>query len=435
MTVHRSSSWLPPFLTVLAMCAVLPHLVYTDMALLNLHGTIIRSSSRILTQNSIVHQKQIENDKDVVLPMDEVANAIKTRTMQSSNDMDSHQQQQSKQLSKNFRWSRKAVLTANSDKQTGPAASSPSSSTPLPPSASIDVRYQCAGPEYDAFAQNLHGQVQNWVDQGLRPPTWGRRLSPLPPNSRLLMFGNSHMRQVALALAGQGGGGSVDENQIRHIHAYGFEKRSPSQIMAQRYTFVNNATLYIVANSAVAHCPHPAWKMALEEQIETSLNSMDAIVMGLFNPGKVLGTYIDKFLPAHYGCGLDEPRPMVRDLARVYDGPLGFISMFGDQHAAVVDRTLRDMQRLRHIDNRTALSLRARDYSDWLHHEGSYDLIDDDNENDEINNNNHRKQLAVGRCEGGTFLGLKGHRCVGAEGGIPDLLAWDISEFMYSMML
>lgn len=299
----------------------------------------------------------------------------------------------------------------------------------------IGIRYQCEGAEYERFSSLLRRRAKALVRQGARPLQWGRRVAPLPPHARVLIFGNSHARQVALALAGQGGAEMITE-----VHAYGFDQLLPSQIMAQRYRYTNNSTLYIVANSVVAHCPHPNWKVALEQQIEASLDSMDAIVMGVFNPGRILKKHIKTMMPAHLGCSLTAPRPTVANLAQLYPGPIAFISMFGlGSHLEEVKYSHQVLNKLRRRYNRTTVAIESRDYVKILQHEGSHKEVDDvTTTTSNTTTSGYVNQTAPGICVGGGKgrhrEGMGSHRCVGPQGGMPDMVAWDLSEFVYHVM-
>lgn len=56
------------------------------------------------------------------------------------------------------------------------------------------MRYQCQGPNYNAFSQQL---MEFMNDATRHPATWGRRSFPLPDNTSILIFGNSHTGQTA----------------------------------------------------------------------------------------------------------------------------------------------------------------------------------------------------------------------------------------------
>lgn len=333
------------------------------------------------------------------------------------NDMITEKQQQHRDDDVGFNWNTKSVLIGTSvDSFQSP------------------VRYTCQGNQYDQFVHRLHRQAQQWVEQGLRPPTWGRRPSPLPPNFRLLIIGNSHARQVGMALAGQGRGGErrsdniTNVNQIRHIDPYHYDKNQLHKLMAQRYAYANNSTLYIVSNTVATYCPHPLWKRALEEQIEASLDSMDAIVMGRFNSGNQLDGLFDEFLPSDYGCGADQPPPSMKQLVEVYNGPVGFLPMFGSHYDKVAKESQRILQKLKTNKSRKTATFRPRLYVDLLQHKGGFETWLEN-----MHGSKTIDKFAPGQCVNSKTEA--GHRCVGRGGGLPDLMAWDLSEFMYNLVL
>eukprot|EP00978_Attheya_sp_CCMP212_P032325 scaffold125706_cov56-Attheya_sp.AAC.1 len=59
------------------------------------------------------------------------------------------------------------------------------------------VLYQCDGEDYYEF----HNSLQSlWCESLTERPFWGRRESPAPRNTNILVWGNSHTRQVVEAM-------------------------------------------------------------------------------------------------------------------------------------------------------------------------------------------------------------------------------------------
>lgn len=306
---------------------------------------------------------------------------------------------------------------------------------------SAQVHYQCTGPEYQRLGRLLQKHAAHLVETGQKPPTWGHRAQPLPSNARILMFGNSHLRQVALSLVGQFVSNS-NTSSITEIHQYGMQ--TGSQIMAQRYTIGGlNITIYVVTNSYVAHCPHPYWKDALEQQIGVSLDSMDAVVMSVLNPYDAKYRHLEyytniadklkRYVPAEYNCRVEHlTPPSLGELLGVFpdNRPVVYLTMFSDHNQGVVQRAraayqqqAQKQKRRQGAQNTTTVSspvlfLRVRDYIDNVHHEGAVGHL-------------ARQRHLPSHCIAKKAMGKLKHRCVGKSGGYPDLVAWDVSEFLF----
>ena len=65
--------------------------------------------------------------------------------------------------------------------------------TPKDEKNGFHLRYRCIGPEYDAFADQLHSFVEK--DRPNHHPLWGKR--GIPANQTFLILGSSHLQQVA----------------------------------------------------------------------------------------------------------------------------------------------------------------------------------------------------------------------------------------------
>uniref|UniRef100_A0A7S3P3Q0 SGNH domain-containing protein n=1 Tax=Amphora coffeiformis TaxID=265554 RepID=A0A7S3P3Q0_9STRA len=274
------------------------------------------------------------------------------------------------------------------------------------------IWYQCEGPHYDEFTEKLH----QFVDQkSTKSPEWGHREAAIPANKSVLFFGNSHTRQLGLSLACQMGA-----DQVVDVHHFEFDLIDPN--MALRFRFRNGASVYIVANSYVAYSHQ--WQELLERQIQKPIAEFDLVVMGIFNVAKGASSFLDNLLhlastlPKEYDLDLatQPPGPSPQNVTAVYDGPFLLVSNYSVNQKQVYDqyrKILRESPRSdhaflyqRHYCLKMGLEGAAASKDDRL------DMLTDD----------------YGRAN-------RMHRCVGKGGGFPDLVAWDVTEFIYEHTL
>ena len=280
--------------------------------------------------------------------------------------------------------------------------------------ARLDVWYQCAGPVYDEFGYELFKFVD--TTQRQRVPSWGHRPTALPAHSKVLVFGNSHTRQIGQTLACQ-----YADHVVRVEHLEPTD--SPDINMAIRVTFRNHAQLYLVANSYVAHSPH--WQRLLEEQIGLSLSKLNAIVLGLFNPGSkhwetdfvntmltmqaVRPTSDEINVQTNYG-------PSVADVAAVYNGPVLFVTLFGKQEPARTAWARNQVTELSRSGRYNVMFKDARAYIETMGAEGA----------------------SASRLETQDAMSVdivqQAHRCTGVHGGHADLVTWDVAEFLFAQI-
>ena len=278
--------------------------------------------------------------------------------------------------------------------------------------ARLDIWYQCEGPIYNEFAFDLFHYVTE--KQRQRVPSWGHRPAPLPADTTVLVFGNSHTRQIGQTFACQ------YASQVTRV-----EYLDPDQVdphMAVTVHFTNGSQLIVVANSYAPHSPQ--WQRLLEAQIKRPLATIDAVVMGLFNPGtnhweqEFVASMLsmqtkladkDEFnVQTNYG-------PTIADVAAVFAGPILFTTMFGNQETA---RTLRERDNIRTLiqqGRHNVVYQNTHVYVDGLQQEGasvsrlkSADAVPDD---------------------------AQAHKCTGVHGGHTDLVAWDVREFLFAQMV
>ena len=279
----------------------------------------------------------------------------------------------------------------------------------------IDIWYQCRGPNYDAFSEKLDSFVDEMYEGTYRSkkPAWGHRFEPLPANKTILLFGNSHTRQIGQTLICQMG----SEN-IVDIERYDTDFIDPN--MATRVTFRNGAKLYLVANSYAAYSPN--WKRLLEKQIKVPLDIFDAIVLGRFNlaGGKVSAFLTNQLeMETHFdpkdnvNIKKNKP-PTARDIADAVDVPLVISSMFGRTQAWPFREDCKAMQEIWPTRNSAFLCLDCRKYIIKMNDEGA----------------SPSKLEVSDMVISGNMLNRL-HRCAGAKGGHVDLISWDVSEFLY----
>lgn len=275
----------------------------------------------------------------------------------------------------------------------------------------MDIWYQCEGTEYEEFGKELRKFAGDYASH--RTPSWGHRRHALPANSKVLLFGNSHTRQIGQTLACQY---AKDIVGLQYLDA----KDKPDPNMAIVVEFRNGAQLYLVTNSYVAHSPH--WRRLLEDQIRMSLSDFDAIILGLFNPGsKHMETdfvqnmiHLQKVLPASAEFSVqDNYGPSVREVANEFAGPIQFVTLFGSLEPARTKWASEQVIELaRNQDPRDNVEfLDSRLYIEGLGMEGA---SEDRTEKSTVSHNN-----------------VQAHRCTGSLGGHADLVTWDVTEFLY----
>ena len=279
----------------------------------------------------------------------------------------------------------------------------------------MDIWYQCQGPIYDEFSYALFQYVQ--VKQKQRLPSWGHRLEPLPADTTVLVFGNSHTRQIGQTFACQY---AVDVTRVEYLDDT--DQVDPN--MAVSVHFTNGAQLIIVANSYVAHSPQ--WKRLLETQIQRPLASIDAIVLGLFNPGtkhwepEFLPSMVsmqNKLTPADEFDVQNNYGPTVSDVAAVYEGPILFTTMLGNQEPSRTLRARDDIRTLIQQGRHNAVYQNAHVYVDGLlsQHTGA--------------------SLSRLQSADAVHDEPQAHKCTGMHGGHVDLVAWDVREFLFAQLV
>jgi len=360
----------------------------------------------------------------------------------------------------------------------------------------FSLAYHCEGEEYKTFAGVLHLYADNVSEAKIRqeeeqsqqqqeqrfdelpPPTssywWGRRQVPMPgANRSLLVMGNSHTRQIFGQLL----------CQYWHLIT-SLTNVSPhtSDNTLVLHLGSINSTVYFIANSALFYSTE--WPMLLEHRFSVDkirdafkegsgplppalhVSALDAIVLGDFNgfAERVQNGFATAvrddiqyyFEHDHLELEFDESAldfehvdaPNVSQVAEVFTGPIIRMSGFAEymQNTALDERdwveshssiggggcttsaTIRgggdrknDGGGLR--DN--IVYLDGRKYVDDLGLECGGDNGDPLNRCHETGDSiseNMREPKNM-------------HRCQGSMGGHPDLVAWDVVEMLYALLL
>ena len=330
-------------------------------------------------------------------------------------------------LLQDFRFCRTSQVTAVRDNDDPATASSNNSQQHQD---KLDIWYQCQGKDYETFGNQLEQLV---MQRAAADRTWGRRPTALPAGKTVLMWGNSHLRQIAHAWVCQ------YATQIVHLQQYG-DAMDPHMVL--KVEFANQATLLVVANS---HAPYTDdWRLTLEQQLQMpSLSTaVDALVLGMFNKCTTVGT---SNFAAHMlalmgnrtdlqACVAQEEEeddddddddaatkgnragPNITDIAQVFaHQPLLYIPMFSRSRSAQIRQTLIQIDKLKDNRNDDVTSLPVRQYIDLMQNEcGS-----------------NSSRLEVTKCHNSAKAKENMHRCMGPRGGHADLMAWDAAEFIF----
>lgn len=262
----------------------------------------------------------------------------------------------------------------------------------------VPVSYRCEGTMYDDFVQMLQQYIYR-QDDG----TWGKRPWPLPENSRVLVFGNSHTRQVAEAWTCMYG--SLLTEIVQGPFSWW-------------YHFANNASLAVVVNSPIPFSSR--WVERLHEEIGVSSvhDTFDAIVLGMNNNCKGDNNFakgmkaLSRQMP-DVDCLHNAMPTLTNWTQQVFpDKPIVFLPMM----SLTADHTHVDMemQQLRTTTNQSLSLLDARHHIDAVGIEcASFNRT---TRSDCLNNS------------GAT------HRCQGTKGSHPDLIAWSVIDHLYGLL-
>eukprot|EP00339_Tiarina_fusa_P023216 CAMPEP_0117005862 /NCGR_PEP_ID=MMETSP0472-20121206/6303_1 /TAXON_ID=693140 ORGANISM="Tiarina fusus, Strain LIS" /NCGR_SAMPLE_ID=MMETSP0472 /ASSEMBLY_ACC=CAM_ASM_000603 /LENGTH=369 /DNA_ID=CAMNT_0004707177 /DNA_START=16 /DNA_END=1125 /DNA_ORIENTATION=+ len=277
--------------------------------------------------------------------------------------------------------------------------------------------YVCQGPEYDAFADKLAKFVTEEAPS--RPDTWGTRRFPFPANSTILAVGNSITRQVFQNLPCQ-----YPDAVISWVDRDANTTNAMRRSSFYEGTFANGAKLYLVTNHAMFYSPK--WPELLGRFLGVGRlddRSIDAIIVGRLN--HYSDAYNTSFMEVMKEQTKDwdaanfetVPPPNILDFGKQYDGPIVGMSMMADwswrdqDHIDVISQ----IDQLRNLTNGHRENIRR------VH--------------------GRRYMPRLGECGSNTWWEVskcveapEDHRCIGARGGHPDLIAWDVVEEVHDLL-
>jgi hypothetical protein len=282
------------------------------------------------------------------------------------------------------------------------------------------TKYYCEGPAYDNFTERLLRYALKLKAEA--PFKWGQRAFPLPANMSVLIFGNSHTRQMSNALICQYRLQIYWEERLNSS----FDPTIPRDDYPRILHFKNNSTITVITNTALVYSS-TKWLSNLESWLQRPFSSFDAIVMGHINgvESKLkFGHSIIRFSLARPEL-FDSPEfpvPTVTKLAEVYSGPVVAVPMFA-MHGQDVKTHAEQAIDYRASRNRTA----------------NIEIVDVRRHIQNLGECASDATLTVGTCldAGDNDGGRKPqemHRCIGKKGGHPDLVAWDVIEHMYKLL-
>jgi hypothetical protein len=269
----------------------------------------------------------------------------------------------------------------------------------------IMVQYQCAGSAYDEFSHKLLELATTPKHFGLERDSknWGKRKIPTPANSTVVFLGNSHTRQVFQTFMCQYHDNIIKATVLNDVDGKG------SGIV--HVSLKENITVYGVTN--LPHVYSPRWSELLK------------VSLGHFNTFKesINSTFMTLMKNLTAGTDADFERispPGIEDVAKVYSGPIIAVSMFADYDVRRHKGVLKQIGALRKKGRKNIFSIDGRQYVPYIG-ECASDL-----------------GMSIGTClttdKSPGKRHINGHRCVGKNGGHPDLISWDIIELFHRVV-
>lgn len=164
------------------------------------------------------------------------------------------------------------------------------------------------------------------------------------------------------------------------------------------------------------------WKDLIEKEIDKSLDSFDALVLGKFNHLKdsqntTFYKQMEQVSQEREDVDFFHIKPpSLEQVAAVYSGNIVAVSMFSNRKKALRESKLMRLDKAR--------------------------LVEEGRTN--IRYINGRKFVKILGVEGGSHNRLEisdsvedglAHRCNGVNGGYPDLMAWEVIEKLYDLLL
>ena len=242
------------------------------------------------------------------------------------------------------------------------------------------VQYQCIGEHYDEFARVLHSLADTL------PEPMGRRDFPMASDRNVLVVGNSHTRQMISSLICQ---------YKEKVVEFGAKVVASNATDSTNVRFANNSTIVSITNSAILDSPD--WVALIEKRFRRPLNSYDGIVLGKLNSNQ------------------GSKPPKLRDVAKVYSGPVVYVSMFARYGNSELTESIHFINTVKNIRHNLS-TISGRKYIDKMKMEcGAMNVNSAGPCYEDSDKNVSRAANSM-------------HRCVGAKGGHPDLIAWEVAE-------
>ena len=323
------------------------------------------------------------------------------------------------------------------------------------PGMAILPRYQCAGEAYDSFMKQATAFVTNKTapappgtktneSLSLLTPHWGRRPAMAPPASpqnntntstatttKILFLGNSHTRQVAGALEWQYAEhiqsirtlpmSSIGEGA--HVETFQFDNDDDDDNNSKTGSSGGSTTTRTVSTTFMFNHPciySARWNQNIELIVQHPLDDFDAIVLGIFNPyspsfdNTKQWTNVVNYTTTYPDQQINAKQPLlnIRAVAQAYTGPIVFVSPFSALHQP---------------DFRTTVQ--------WIRSQARTNLR-------AVNARRYITSIGGGECSSNAYKVAApnpvisgSHRCMGNHGGLPDFVAWDVTEALYDVLL
>ena len=262
----------------------------------------------------------------------------------------------------------------------------------------LAVPFQCQGEEYNAFSTALLAFADNVQDHGY---SWGRRAYGLPANRNILMLGNADTQQVAHSLACQHVSLTDDgNNKVTSVLAPIHEQKT-----AQKITFSNNSTLVILMDDKIADATATKdFQKTIAQETGMSLDQYDGMIWGLLHDCGAVAA----------NCR-NTTQPAFDTAASVFAGPMLFISMMADARSEQALAMREVIREKRDAGHKNLWFISGRRYISKIKLEGA-------------------TIYGNGDADNVPKTGRYGHRCTGLHGGHADLLAFDVTEFLYHQL-
>jgi hypothetical protein len=204
-----------------------------------------------------------------------------------------------------------------------------------------------------------------------------------------------------------------NEEVIEHDNVMGFNSSREDSF---RVRFRNNSTIMSLTNNPVVYSPH--WVTLVENIVGRPLGSFDAIVLGKFNNyfeskgTSFMETVTQALGNSQEGFDFSTARvPTLRDFMTIYNGPMLYVSMFSAYGQPELRDNMRVVKNTRRKRGNISV-INGRKYINLLKMECGGDRYE-----------------MVGTCT----EKKNSHRCTGVKGGHPDLIAWEVAEFLNTL--